>query len=86
MVIVPKPNGCVRISGEFRQVNKEITPDKDPLPTYEEPSQFFAGCRFFSKIDLKWGYLQMNLVEDARYATAMITPKGLFQWTRVLFV
>ena len=27
----------------------------------------------------------MNLVEDARYATAMITPKGLFQWTRVPF-
>ncbi len=34
MVVVPKPNGSVRICGDFRQVNKAIPPDKSPLPTY----------------------------------------------------
>jgi hypothetical protein len=42
-----------------------------------------AGSRYFSKLDLKWGYLQVPLDPEFRYPTAMIRPVSLFQWTRL---
>ena len=83
MVIAPKPNDQIRICGDLRNSNKAIIPDRYPLPTMEELSEFFAGATVFSKLDLKWGYLQVNLHEDCRYLTTMITPIGLYQWTKV---
>lgn len=85
MVIVPKANGAVRICADLSDANRAVVPDRYPLPTIEELSDFFAGSKFFSKVDLKWGYLQVELVESARYITAMITPWGLFQWRRLPF-
>ena len=85
MVVVSKADGAVRICCDLSDVNKAIIPDKFPLPTNEELSEFFSGAKFFSKLDLKWGYLQMELDESIRYITAMITPIGLFQWKRLPF-
>jgi hypothetical protein len=85
MVVVPKPDGAVRICCDLSDVNKAVIPDKYPLPTNEELSQFFSGAKYFSKLDLKWGYLQMELQPEIRYITAMITPIGLYQWKRLPF-
>ena len=85
MVIAPKPNNNIRICADLRNANTAVIPDKYPLPTIDELSQFFAGSTVFSKIDLKWGYLQVPLSKECRYLTAMITPIGLYQWTRIPF-
>ena len=85
MVIARKANGAIRICVDLTDVNKAIVPDRYPLPTIDELSEFFAGSRFFSKIDLKWGYLQVQLHESSRYLTAMITPYGLYEWQRLPF-
>ena len=61
MVVVPKSNGAVRICCDLSDLNKAVIPDRYPLPTIEELSRFFAGSRYFTKIDLKWGYLQVLL-------------------------
>ena len=85
MVIARKSDGAIRICADLTNVNKAIIPDRYPLPTIDELSQFFAGSAFFSKIDLKWGYLQVRLHETAQQLTAMITPFGLFKWKRLPF-
>ncbi|MFZ1075317.1 MAG: reverse transcriptase family protein [Minisyncoccia bacterium] len=85
MVVVPKSNGAVRICCDLSDLNKAVIPDRYPLPTIEELSRFFAGSRYFTKIDLKWGYLQVLLHPSVRHLTAMITPLGLFQWKRLPF-
>ena len=85
MVVVKKPDGDLRICNDLSDVNKAVIPDTYPLPTIDELSEFFAGATVFSKIDLKWGYLQVELAPESRYLTAMITPIGLFQWRRLPF-
>ena len=85
IVVVRKPNGKVRICCDLSDANKAVIPDKYPLPVIEELSKFFSGSTVFSKIDLKWGYLQVRLNPQYRYITAMITPIGLLQWKRLPF-
>ena len=85
LVVVRKPNGQIRLCCDLTAVNKAVIPDQYPLPTVDELSKFFSGATVFSKIDLKWGYLQVNLAPESRYLTAMITPTGLYQWKRLPF-
>ena len=85
MVIAHKANGAIRICVDLSDVNKAIIPDRYPLPTIEELSEFFAGSTLFSKIDLKWGYLQVELDEKAHHLTSMVTPFGLYKWVRLPF-
>ena len=85
MVVVRKPDGGVRICCDLSLVNKAVIADRYPLPTLEELTTDFAGARFFTKLDLKWGYLQVELHMSTRDITGMVTPLGLFRWTRMPF-
>ena len=85
MVVVRKPDGGVRICCDLSLVNKAIIADRYPLPTLEELTTDFAGARYFSKLDLKWGYLQVPLHVESRDLTGMVTPLGLYRWTRLPF-
>ena len=79
MVIAHKSNGAIRVCADLTNVNQAIIPDKYPLPTIEELSQFFANSIIFTKIDLKWGYLQVRLDESVQHLTWMITPFGVYK-------
>jgi hypothetical protein len=43
------------------------------------------GCRVFSKLDLRKGYLQVPVAAEDIAKTAIITPFGLFEFTRMPF-
>ena len=85
MVVVRKPDGGIRICCDLSLANEAVIPDRYPLPTLEELTTDFSGAKYFSKLDLKWGYLQVKLHEEARDITGMVTPLGLFHWTRMPF-
>jgi hypothetical protein len=83
MVVVKKQAGGIRICCDLSEVNDAIVPGSYPLPTIDELGSSLAGFKVFSKIDLRWGYLQVVLDAESRGLTAMITPIGLFQWARL---
>ncbi len=85
LVLVRKKDNKLRICIDLTCVNKAIIPASYPLPTFDELTSQLAGSTLFSKIDLRWGYLQVKLAEDSRYLTTFITHEGMFQYKRLCF-
>jgi hypothetical protein len=83
IVVARKKCGGVRICTNLSDVNKAVVPERYPLPTLEELTEKMAGCTVFSKIDLAWGYMQLELAEDCRYLTAFVTHEGVFRFSAI---
>jgi transposase InsO family protein len=80
LVVARKKNNQIRICVNLSAVNQALIPARFPLPTMEELTARLAGSTVFSKIDLRWGYMQLELAEECRYLTAFVTHDGVFQW------
>lgn len=44
-----------------------------------------TGATFFSKLDFKWGYPQVELAPDSRQLTTFVKHTGLWQYKRLMF-
>jgi hypothetical protein len=61
MVTVMK-NGKVRICIDPKDLNKAIRREHYPIPTLEEVISSFPGAQYFSVLDAKSGFLQIQLL------------------------
>lgn len=86
IVPVLKPDGTVRICGDFRlTINPSIQADWYPLPSTEELFASLAGAKVFSKLDLSDAYLQIELEETAKQYVVINTHRGLYAYNRLPF-
>ena len=85
LVAIPKANGRVRVCVDMWQANEAVTRERHPIPTLEETVQALNGATIFSKLDLRWGYHQIELHPDSRGLTTFSMPQGLKQYKRLIF-
>lgn len=86
IVIVPKPDGSVRICGDFKQtINPCMKIDQHPIPNIEEIFSRLNGGEKFTKIDFSDAFLQVELEEDSKMLTTISTPFGFFKYCRMPF-
>ena len=85
LVVVPKPDGDVRIYVDMRRANQSIIRERQPIPTVEEVLQDLNGSRVFSRVDLKWGFHHILLADESRHVTTFVTHRGLYRYTRLMF-
>mgnify|MGYP002394802164 CR=1 FL=1 len=86
IVPVPKPNGKIRICGDFKvTLNSQILVDQYPIPLIDELLARLNNGVKFSKIDLSDAYLQMELDDESKRLTVINTPMGLFRYNRMPF-
>ncbi len=78
LVVVPKPDGDVRVCIDMRKANEAIVRERHPIPTIEEILYDLNGATVFSKLDLKWGFHQIELEEQSRDITTFV-PSGVIQ-------
>ena len=83
MVLVEKPSGGLRICLDPRDLNKSIKREYYQLPTFEEITSRLSGAKLFTKLDAKKGYWQIPLDEESIRLTALNTPFGRYQFTRL---
>ena len=85
VVVVPKSGEDIRLCIDMRRANEAILRARHPIPTVEEIRQSMNGSKVFSKLDLKWGYHQLELTPDSREITTFVTHCELFRYKRLLF-
>jgi len=85
IVVAPKSSGDIRICVDMRVANTAIKRERHPIPTVEEILAELNEASIFSKIDLKWGYHQIELDPDSRHVTTFATHMGLFRYKRLMF-
>ncbi len=83
--LVRKPDGSWRPCGDYRRLNLATVPDVYPLPNMLDFAARVAGCTIFSKVDLRKGYYQILMHPADIEKTAVTTPFGLFEFTRLPF-
>ena len=57
--LVKKADGSWRPCGDFRQLNVQTKPDRYTCPNMGDLTARLAGCKVFSKLDLRKGYHQV---------------------------
>lgn len=83
VVLVRKKNGDLRMVVDYRKLNKLTKRDAYPLPRIEETFTLLSGSKWFSVLDLKSGYYQLEVEESDRPKTAFTTPFGNWQFRRL---
>lgn len=85
MVPVLKDNGDIRICIDMRRANEAIIRENHPLPTMDELLPNFRHSKYFSRLDIKNAFHQLEIDESSRYITTFSTSKGLFRYKRLMF-
>ncbi|UYV73747.1 hypothetical protein LAZ67_11000696, partial [Cordylochernes scorpioides] len=86
MVVVPKKNKEIRICCDFKvTLNKYLDTAAYPLPTQQDLFSTLAKGKYFSKLDLRNAYLQLEVDPGTRPLLTINTHKGLFRFKRMPF-
>ena len=83
--LVPKPDGSMRPTSDFRKLNSITLADTYPLPSLRSFSHKLHGSKVFSKIDLQSAFHTIPLDADSVRKTATVTPWGTFVYKRLAF-
>ncbi|CAK1589142.1 unnamed protein product [Parnassius mnemosyne] len=80
VVLVKTKDGSMRFCVDYRRLN-DVT-KKDNL---QELMDMLTGVKWFSTLDLKSGYWQVEIDPKGKEKTAFSTGKGLWQFKVMLF-
>ncbi|CAL1262124.1 unnamed protein product [Larinioides sclopetarius] len=78
VVLVPKPNGDIRLCIDYRKLNAITIPDKYPLPLMDTLLHDAKSTAFMSTLDLKTRYHQIEVNPADKVKTAFVCTFGMF--------
>jgi hypothetical protein len=73
----------VRLTCDSRALNKAIRRTRFPTKTLEDIVYMVNGATVFSKLDIRKAFHQLELSEESRGHTTIVTHKGLYRYKRL---
>ncbi|KAK3104940.1 hypothetical protein FSP39_013542 [Pinctada imbricata] len=86
VVLAKKKDGKLRLCIDFRQLNQRTIKDNYALPRIDELLESLSGNKYFSVLDMKSGYHQIEIEEIHKERTAFtVGPLGFYEYNRMPF-
>ena len=86
IVLVQKKDGTLRFCIDLRELNNRTIKDNYSLPRIEHHLEQLRGASWFTTLDLKSGYWQVELTEEAKPLTAFtVGPLGFYECVTMPF-
>nr|KAG5692734.1 hypothetical protein BaRGS_033845 [Batillaria attramentaria] len=86
IVLARRKDGRIRLCTDFRQLNNRTAKDSYALPRVEEILDCLGGSSYFSVLDMKSGYYQIEIEECHKQRTAFtVGPLGFYEYNRLPF-
>lgn len=76
---VKKKDGSLRPVQDYRKLNEMTVKNRYPLPLISELVNKLKGARYFTKLDVRWGYNNVRIKEGDEWKAAFRTNRGLFE-------
>ena len=86
IVLVQKKDGSLRFCIDLRELNNRTIKDNYSLPRIDHHLEQLKGAVWFTTLDLKSGYWQVELTEDSKPLTAFtVGPLGFYECEQMPF-
>ena len=85
IVLVKKKNGETRMCIDYRPINKITVRDNYPLPLIDTCIEHLGDKQYFTLLDLKNGFHQIDMAPESIKYTAFVTPDGQYEYVKMPF-
>jgi hypothetical protein len=76
---IKKNDGKLRFIQDYRALNAITRKNRYPLPLIDDHIHWLKGTRYFTKLDMHWGYNNVHIREGNEWKAAFHTNRGLFE-------
>src|SRR6204780_5900662 len=76
---IKKKDGSLRLVQDYRALNAITVKNKYPLPLIPELITKLRGAKYFTKLDVQWGFNNMQIKSRDEWKAAFRTNRGLFE-------
>lgn len=83
--IVDKKDGSIRPCGDYRLLNSKTVPDRYAVPNLLDFTNILEATTIYSTLDIRQAYHLIPVAEEDIPKTAILTPFGLYEFTKMTF-
>ena len=76
---IKKKDGSLRLVQDYRALNAITVKNKYPLPLISELINKLQGAKYFTKLDVRWGFNNVRVKEGDEWKAAFRTNRGLYE-------
>jgi hypothetical protein len=76
---IKKKDGSLRLVQDYQALNSKTIKNVYPLPLISDLINRLRGARYFTKLDVRWGYNNVRIKEGDEWKAASRTNRGLFE-------